>query len=332
MLRLQLLPDQVFEGARIKKAVLLCTALFLVDAVICFLWFSSTKTAMLSMTQQAEVASGFKSQIDALDGQIAGLQAQIAPVDSKRDYILALKDYGDNWPQRMRELAKYIYARVEVLSCQLDTQGFELEVRTKTTEDVARLLMNLKMAYAAGLLQQDSLNVTGVTGWPNMTSPWGYSLDEILHMEIGVDRDSFDLEAVNSNSNPAAPAGGGGGSSGAEAGSGAEAMPEESSSSDMSGEPGMEGSGGGGGTRAGNVESDRMRLMALQKYIEPSVDPPPQPYMNLTITGRWQVPLAEPTGNTPAGGAAAPNAGATAMDSSGMDVQPEAPVESSPAE
>ncbi len=328
MLRLQLLPDHVFEGARIKKAVILCTLVFLLDAAICFLWFSSQKAAMVSMTQQSEVAAGFQSQISALDGEIGALQALIAPVDSKRDYILALKDYGDNWPQRMRALAMFIYARVEVLNCQLDQQGFELQVRTKTTEDVARLLMNLKQGYAAGLLQQDSLNVTGLNGWPNMTSPLGISVDTASHLDPGVGLENGALQGVNSGSNPAAPAQQGG--AGGMEGSGSEAMPDESSGSGgMSGEPGMEGGSGGGfggaaGARAGTVDSALMRLLAIRKYIQPSVDPPPQPYLNLTVTGRWQVPLQSPTGNAPAGAAGAAPPGGD-MGSGSGDVIMEGP-------
>jgi len=329
MLRLQLLPDQVFEGARIRKATILCTLIFLIDAVVCFLWFSSTKTAMVSMTAQAEAASAFQGQIAALDGEISALQAQIAPVDSKHDYILGLKDYGDNWPQRMRELAKFIYARVEVLSCQLTAEGFELEVRTKTTEDVARLLMNLKQAYAAGLMQQDSLNVTGLSGWPNLTSPYGLSVDSVMHMEIGVDLADFDLHPVNSNSNPAAGNQGGGQGSGSgemEGGSGGESMPEENASSEMEGGSGDFGGGGGQAVQAGPVDSDRMEAAAIAHYIKPSVDPPDQPYLNLTVTGRWQVPLQAPTGNTPAGAAGPAGGGmGSGMETSGSDAMMEGP-------
>jgi hypothetical protein len=306
MLRLQLLPDQVFEGSRIRKAIILCTLIFLIDAVVCLLWFSSTKTALASMTEQADVANGFQTQIAALDAEIGALQALIAPVDSKHDYILGLKDYGDQWPAKMRELSKFIYARVEVLSAQLDPEGFELEVRTKTTEDVARLLMNLKAGYAAGLIQTDSLNVTGLTGWPNLTSPPAFSNpQQRLHIDMG-GGEQGSRTSPGSNSNPFAQqqqAGGGGG----EFSDSAEMPADEGmSSSEMSGEPGFEGGfGGSGGAPASQVDSDAMRALAIAKYIEPSNDREPQPYLNLTITGRWMQPLVEPVGNAPAGAAPA---------------------------
>ena len=326
MLRLQLLPDHVFEGGRIKKATIFCVLIFLIDAVVCFAWFATTKTAMTSMAQQSEVASGFQSQISALDAEIGGLEAQIAPVDSKHDYILGLKDYGDQWTEKMRELSKFIYARVEVLSAQLDSQGFELEVRTKTTEDVARMLMNLKVGYAAGLIQQDSLNVTGLTGWPHLlTSPkTDYTIDQAMHIDIGSGLSLLGqgTSSPGSNSNPGAQRSQGGEFSGSEEmGGSGEMSPEENSSSEMGMEPGFEGSGGAGGAavgqRASAVDSDVMRALAVNKYIKPSVDKPPQPYLNLTIEGRWQSALVEPTGNTPAG--SAPAGGGMDSGMSGMD-------------
>lgn len=333
--QLQLLPSSVFEGDRIKKAVVKCSLVTVLVVAGLLMWFKTTREATQSMTAQAEAAAGFQGQIAALDGQISALQSDIAPVDSRHDYILALKDYGDNWPRLMRELAGFIYARVELLSCQLDTQGFSLSVRTKTTEDVARLLQNLKQSYAAGLVQQDSLNVTGLTGWPNATSPLGYGLAAANHIDIAIGDDYARLQAVGSNANP--EEGPGLGLAGLDVLSGSGAMPTDlgpapGSGGSMAGEPGMEGSmdpamdsgmdgmGGMGGqaTQAGSVDSDRLVQLAIAKYIQPSVDPPPQPYLNLTITGRWAAPLQEPVGNMPAGAGGAGGSPDMMMDDPGM--------------
>lgn len=301
MLRLQLLPETVFEGARIKRAVIVCVVIFLVIVGITHFWQMTTKRALTSMTEQAETAAGFASQTQSLQGEIAAVEAEIAPIDAKRDYMIDLKDFGEVWTTRMRQIAPYIYPRAELLSLSMDAEGFEMELRTSTTEDVARVLMNLKQLYGIGLVQQDSLNVTGLTGWPNLTSPLPN-----VPQNMALEWDLPGLVPVNSNSQFEAEGGTGGGGEGfaepgmepgMEAGPGgpAEAAPPAEA---MPGEPGMEGMGGGGGGgslgQATVSANDAVREKARVRYIRPSTEPPPQPYLRLQIRARWAEAISEP--------------------------------------
>ncbi len=319
MLRLQLLPDYVFEGARIRRAVLICGFIFLVDVGVTHAWQFLTKQKVTNMTNQASVASGFEGQIKAIDGQIAAVAGEIQPIDNKLKYITELKDYGDVWPQRMRALAPFIYERCELLSANLTYTTVTLNVRTKTTQDVARMLMNLKKAYAAGLFRPDSINVTGLTGWPNLTSPLRVGPDELGHMALNLNRPS--PVAVNSNTAVAAgsaaaaagfavQAGNALSGGGPAAPAGSESAPAEGSSEGSGMVEGASGGGGGGGAPQGG--DSVMRAAAIARYIKPSVDPPPQPYLTLTVSAVWAQPIPAPDGGAaPAGGD--PNMGGAPM-------------------
>lgn len=330
MLRLQLLPDYVFEGARVRRAIIICVVIFLIDVGITHWWVASTKYALANMTNQGEVAKGFETQTKDLEGKIAAVAAEVAPIDAKRDYMLALKDHGDIWPQKMRQVAPFIYNRVELLSARLTPEAVELSVRTKTTDDVARMLMQLKRGYAAGLFAPDSINVTGLTGWPNPTSPRGFGLAELKHITVPFEVGG--LSPVGSNSRPGAPQGGQGGGMGAPGG--APGAPEAGGSPPDAGAMGGPGAPGGGGG-GGGASNDTMRRAALAAYIKPSVDPPPQPYLQMNITARWAQPVAPIEGGGPgaAGGGApgAPGGAPMGGEPGAPPADPGAPVTPPPA-
>lgn len=297
MLRLQLLPDYVFEGARIRKAIMVCTALFVLDVGATHLYQAITKGRLANMTNQAEVAKGFEGQIKAIEGEIGAVTAEIQPIDDKRNYMIDLKDFSDQYVAKLRALIPFIYRRVEVLSASITNTGFTLQVRTKTTDDVARMLKNLKEAYNSGLLQPDSINITGLTGWPNPTSSLSWRIDtaENVLTPIG---DIGGLSAVGSQG--AAP--GGGGQAAGQPGGDAGAPPPEAGAppgdpgAAPGGAPGGEAGGGGGQPASGAGAAE---AVARARYLKPSVDPPPQPYLNMTITGNWVEPLKEPAGGAP---------------------------------
>ena len=317
MLKLQLLPDYVFEPDKIKRNVFVCTALLGAVVGVTVYWLLLTQHKLDNMTNQATVAKGFEDQIKKFDADIATVAAEIKPFDDKRDYMNSLKDFGDIYPERMRQVCRFIYNRAEVLSATVTNTGVQLTVRTKTTDDVARLLMVLKQGYQAGLFREGSLQVNGLTGWPNPTSPRGYGLPEMGHIELPLDV-AGGLSAVGSNSGRAAAPAGGGGFAGGGSSGGAEGMsgPE----SGAGGEPGMGAggpSGGGGGGQAGgladildaeNVSPAARALLlgipeaARMTYIKQSADPPNQPYLNLSVTADWAQPITPPDGGAPAAG------------------------------
>lgn len=329
MLKLQLLPDYVFEGDKIKRNVIVCTVILILVVGATLKWLQITQHKLDNMTNQAQVASGFEGQIKSIDSEIAAVAAEIKPFDDKREYMNTLKDFGDIWPERMRDVCKFIYNRAEVLSASLTTTGVQLSVRTKTTDDVARLLMDLKQAYAAGLFREGTLQVSGLTGWPNPTSPRGYGLPEMGHIELPLDV-TGGLSGVGSNSQRGGGGGGGGGGFGGGGGvSGMTGSPDGMSGGDMGmsggdmgGAPPSGGSpmgGGGGGAGVGaladildvdNVSpAARGLLLGIQEaarvtYIKESADPPDQPYLNLSVTAQWAQPITPPEGGggQPAGG------------------------------
>lgn len=87
MLRLQLLPDYVFEGARVRRAIIICVVIFLIDVGITHWWVASTKYALANMTNQGEVAKGFETQTKDLEGKIAAVAAEVAPITSKEQLV-----------------------------------------------------------------------------------------------------------------------------------------------------------------------------------------------------------------------------------------------------
>jgi len=198
-----------------------------------------------------------------------------------------------------------------------------MNVRTKTTSDVANLLMTLKQGYRAHLIADGSLNITGLTGWPNPTSPRGWGPESRRRMELPFG--TGDLSPVSSNSGaPSGTAnlagGGSGGAPGSPGGSssmsGAPPSPGSPGGGAPSGGPGMPGAPGGGSGGAGagasfqlsNVPLELQQMLvspedaAKRQYITPSDEPPPQPYLNLVINGAWAVTFSVPSAGGGAGG------------------------------
>ncbi|MBI2298293.1 MAG: hypothetical protein HYU66_04960, partial [Armatimonadetes bacterium] len=274
MIKLQLLPDYVFEGDKIRRNVIVCTVLLLLVTGVSVQWMRIWQNKVADMKNQASVSGGFQQQIATLQGQIQTQRDMVAPFDNKRAYMTSLCDYGAKYTEKVRQLGRYIYNRVDVLSCTINEGGFTMAVRTKTTEDVARTLMCLKAGYKGGLFAQDSVTLSGFPeGWPNATSPSGYSTSAFAHINLPFDVNLGGRSPVNSGATGMAQA------------------REESAVAGVGELPAA-----ARGLVLGPAQAARL------KYIKPSADPPDQPYMNLTIDGKWAVPIVAPAGAAGAAG------------------------------
>lgn len=301
MIRLQLLPDYVFEGEKIVRALVVCLVLLLAETGGMLFWMSVENNRLENMTRQKTTAEANKTQVDGLNSEISAAKAAVAPIDNKRNYMISLRDYSDGYPERLKAISGYLYERAEVLSASVTERSVSLNVRTKTTEDIARIMMNLRRAEQDGLLAPQSISVSGVTGWPNPTSPRGWGTEAQRRMDLPAGVSPSDLRPVNSGSRNLQTGGaqqqGGGGPAGI---------------------PGVGGQGGGGGEVPGlggdgqrfsnfvldfgrSSKSALQMLMsprqaAMLEYIEPSDEPPDQPYLQLTITATWARPMVPPAG------------------------------------
>ncbi|MBI5833471.1 MAG: hypothetical protein HZB16_14325 [Armatimonadetes bacterium] len=342
MLKLQLLDRRFFEARKVTQAMILC-AILTVGVVGFALWRTTAlKTKVADMKNQASAAAAFEQQITAKQGEIEQVKAEVAPFDAQLAYVKSLLNYSDNFPKYLRMLSRYIFNRAEVLSVALTGEGFTMQVRTKGTQDVAGLMINLKQAYKAGLIATDSLSIQGLSGWPNPTSPRGWGPDTRRRIELPFS--TGDLQGVNSSSRTlgavtgvtgggAAPGGPGGpGSSGGSGGPGMSAPGPSGPPGGSGGSPGgmpsaaPGGSGGSGGAAPGaggpgaavasagglrslqglNLETTQFftnpQDAAHRQFIQASDDPPLQPYLNLVISGRWGNPFPSPAGGAAAGG------------------------------
>lgn len=329
MLRLQLLPDYIFETERVIRALIICGVTFVIVVIGTVKWLGSEKNKLENMKLQAAQATSYATEVKSYDDKIQKVKDEVKPYDDKRAYVESLRDFSGNWTRHMRMLSQYIYYRAEVTTATLTPAGFQLSVRTKSTDDVARLMMNLKRAYKANLIAKDSLNISGLTGWPNPTSPRGWGPDTRGHIEVP--NGTGELSAVNANAGetstviggpaaapgapgaPGGPSGGGGGPgmSGAPPSGGSSAPPSGGGSSGAPG--GSGGAGGAGGTATAGFRLDRAPIeialflsspmeAARRRHLQTSVEPPPQPYLTLSVAGLWATPMVVPQG----GGAAGP--------------------------
>ena len=360
MLKLQLLDRRFFEARKVARAVAMCGVLSILVVVGALFVTTTLKTKLSDMKAQASAAAAFETQVTGKQTEIATVQAEVAPFDAQLAYVRQLRDYSDNFPKYLRMLSRYIYNRAEVLNVMLTGDGFMLQVRTKTTADVAGLMINLKQAYKAGLIATDSLSIQGLSGWPNPTSPRGWGPDTRRRIELPFN--TGDLQGVNSNSRALAAVtgvtGGGAGGEGGPGGSGGPAMGSPGGSGPPGGAPGAPGapggmasgpggSGGSGGPAAGApgagmASAGGLRSLqgltlettqffttpqdaAHRQFIQGSDDPPLQPYLNLAIVGRWGNPFAAMGGGGAAGGAGGMPGGMP-----GMPGAPGSPMGSAP--
>lgn len=319
MIRLQLLPDYVFEGEKIVRAVIVCTVILLALTGGMVFWTMTEVNKLENMKTQQTAAANLQSQVTSLEGEIDAANAAVAPLQQRHDYMVSLRDFSDGYAERFRNLSRYIYQRVEVLSAQITEQGFNLTVRTKTTQDVARMWMNLRQGELDGLIAANSIQVGGLTGWPNSTSPRGWTAEGRRRFDLPLEVDT--LSPVNSGStNISSGQQGGGfggvpGPGGGSSGSAGLAPPGPGGLGGSGAGPGLPGgeggvpgaAGGGGGFgntvmdfRQTSKEAMQMwldpRSAAMLEYITPSEEPPDQPYLNMSISGAWAQPMTAPAG------------------------------------
>jgi hypothetical protein len=302
MLKLQLLTLKHREQEKMIKAGVLCGLVLAVFVVLMVRWVADTKAKLDDMKAQASAAQANAQKVQEADGEIAAENAKVQPYDDHLFYVLSLRDFSKVWPQRMKMLARFISDRADLLDASLTAQGFTLHIRTKTTADVANVLMTLKQSYKARLVADGTINIAGLGGWPNPTSPRGWGPDSRRRLELPYTNSGLsEVGSSTETATPAAPAGGGPGSGGAPGGS--SSGPPGSPGMGGPGSPGSSGGAPGGlGAVLNTVPPELAQMLttpldaARRTYISPSVDPPPQPYLALIVTGTWYSPIPVPGG------------------------------------
>jgi hypothetical protein len=162
MIKINLLPPNIFEARTIKRLAVVFAVVFLVIVGACLAYWNKINKETADWKAKAEVANGLLMQANQIKQQAADLRAQIGPITTKIQFFEDVKKYNDKYPAIYEKLAKFTYKKV--LYTQLTPSGPTLTIQAyaPSLTDAGRYLLNL---YKATHIFQ-SVAISGVPGFP----------------------------------------------------------------------------------------------------------------------------------------------------------------------
>ena len=162
MIKINLLPSNIFEARAIKRVIALFAIILIAVVAVSLVMTQKLNKESADLQQQTKVAADLKQQADTLASQASSLLAQIAPIESKIKFIDDVKAHNLVYPKLYEELAKFTYKKIIYSSLQSDGSALTITAYTPSLKDTGRYLLNM---YRATHIFS-SVTISGVPGYP----------------------------------------------------------------------------------------------------------------------------------------------------------------------
>lgn len=144
MLKLNLIPPYILEARRVRKLLILCIVLVVVEVAALAGWFfylSQTLTRLQGDFQELQAQA---QQVQNIVQAKNGIVQRMGPMKQKVEFMEKLETFNAIWADTIEGLNEYIYAGVQITSLQLTPTSVQLQGLTRTTDDVGRFYLNFK--------------------------------------------------------------------------------------------------------------------------------------------------------------------------------------------
>ena len=172
MIKINLLPPNIFEARAVKRLMVVFGVIALVIIVACAAWTMKISSDTRAMAAQADDVQRLSEQAAGIRAQADGERARIAPMDQKRQFFEAVWDYNSKYPDLYEDLAKFTYAKVTYSQLTPSSGTLQLQAVAPTLSDAGRYLLNL---YRATHIFS-SVSISAVPGYPPQAGAGGGGL------------------------------------------------------------------------------------------------------------------------------------------------------------
>ena len=160
MLRINLLPAYIAERRKTRLAIVGFSFAFLIATAAMLGWFFTYNAVVVAREAEANEQERLAGEVAALETEVQGIQASVAPIRAKRDFIDAVLFYNTLRPNIFRRAAEYTYRDIEYSSMAVQGQTLSINAFAKKTSDVGRFLITM-----FGNPDLVAVSVAGIPGW-----------------------------------------------------------------------------------------------------------------------------------------------------------------------
>lgn len=162
MIKINLLPSNIYEARTIKRLIVLFVVVLLVVVAGGIGYTMKLNKDTAEMKAQADTVEQLSKQVDSLKGQAQSTRSGIAPVQDRINFFKAVQDYNLQYPKLYEDLAQFTYAKI--IYSQLTPSGSTLNINAyaPSLSDAGRYLLNL---YKATHIFS-SVTISAVPGYP----------------------------------------------------------------------------------------------------------------------------------------------------------------------
>lgn len=170
MTKVNLLPDYIWEGRRLRNTALLVLVAIIAElAVLGFLYTQKQADLLAAETRRDEIKVQ-ADEVDAINTKAEQIAATIKPITDKTNYIRQVLQHNNKFPSLFERTNMYTYHRVGYRQLQPQATVLNMTANARSVSDIGRYLLNIQRA-------KDTFTAVSITsqmpGWPSAPAEGG---------------------------------------------------------------------------------------------------------------------------------------------------------------
>ncbi|MBW3625300.1 MAG: hypothetical protein KY468_18030 [Armatimonadetes bacterium] len=164
MTKVNLLPDYIWEGQRLRRTAMIVASLVVLELVALGFWYMQTNTALADVTAERDEWQVKAAAVDEINTKAEAITAAIKPITDKVDYITQIIEHNQKFPALFERTNMYTYYRVGYRQLQPQVSVLNMTANARSVGDIGRYLLNIQRA-------KDTFTAVSITsqmpGWPS---------------------------------------------------------------------------------------------------------------------------------------------------------------------
>lgn len=143
MIKINLLPAHILERQRIRGVAVLVVVVILVEAAVLGMVMMRYKQQLADRQTELQYWKGRAAAVGQLDAQIRTTQGQIMFYGRWVNWNSQIDQYHESWAEILGEIAKWIYAKMQVDSLSPSPGQVQIQGRTTSLEAFRKAYLNI---------------------------------------------------------------------------------------------------------------------------------------------------------------------------------------------
>jgi hypothetical protein len=168
MIKINLLPAHILERQRIRSVILLVLVFVIIEAAILGLVMVDMKRQLNDQMLDLARWESRAKQVASVQGATVNADQAAQSYGRWRVWLNQIDTYHNAWADTLAEIARWIYAKVQVSSIQPSPNGVQIAGKTDSLESFRRAYLNI---LRSPMYSNVTFSISGVTGgWPRAES------------------------------------------------------------------------------------------------------------------------------------------------------------------